>query len=334
MNNSLISFNSTIGLSSRLQDIIYVFVIPAMCFLLFWLKIVSILVLRVIIKKKKKAQLNQFYYLLSYETCDLIQATIACFGALLRCGNYCEYGYTFVAKILDFVFYTYGVPVCLQFQAFMEISFSLERMRAFKVTSASNANAFKFKTNLAICLVVSLIAAVPNYLMSRTISPIGILIPSNQTLYVISTRSFVQTYFWTIGLFVFNLLKGLVLMLGLLVVNIFFIYKLNLFIKDRRNIVQEDTRMNKTENRQTKKIVDVSKLLLAINTNFLIGTLPNYLSPVLYLIFGSKSQLYAYYSTITSIILILSHFNYIFLYTFLNRAFRRTLFSIFIKDDI
>jgi len=333
MNNSLISLslNSTLSLSSRLQDIIYVFVIPAMCFLLVCLKLVSILVLRVIIKKEKKAQLNQFYFLLSYETCDLIQAIIACFGAILRCGYYCSLGYNFVAKLFDLVFYTYCIPVCLIFQAFMEISFSLERMRAFKLASASTADAFKFKINLIICLVISLIMAVPNYLMSRTITPIGILIPSNQTLYVISTRSFVETYFWKIGLFVFNLLNGLVLMLGLLVVNIFFIYKLNAFIKNRRNVFQGDTRINQTENRQTKKLVNISRLLLAINTNYLIGTIPNSLSPVLFLIFGRQSQLFVYYSTLTTILLILSHFNYIFLYTFLNRSFRKTLLSVFIK---
>jgi len=213
----------------------------------------------------------------------------------------------------------------------MEISFSLERMRAFKLASASTADAFKFKINLIICLVISLIMAVPNYLMSRTITPIGILIPSNQTLYVISTRSFVETYFWKIGLFVFNLLNGLVLMLGLLVVNIFFIYKLNAFIKNRRNVFQGDTRINQTENRQTKKLVNISRLLLAINTNYLIGTIPNSLSPVLFLIFGRQSQLFVYYSTLTTILLILSHFNYIFLYTFLNRSFRKTLLSVFIK---
>ncbi len=94
MNDSSIlpNLNSTLSLSSRLQDIVNVYLIPSFSICLTPLKLVSIAVLIMIInrKKKKKHKVGQYFYLLTNETCDLIQAVIACFSAAFRCGAFCS----------------------------------------------------------------------------------------------------------------------------------------------------------------------------------------------------------------------------------------------------
>ena len=59
--------NSTISLSSRLQDTLNVFVYPAISIAIILVKLISITVLSIVIRKKKrkKVKASQFYYLLT-----------------------------------------------------------------------------------------------------------------------------------------------------------------------------------------------------------------------------------------------------------------------------
>ena len=155
MNNSLNlpQLNSTSILSTRFQDIFYVFVIPMISLVGIPLKLVSICVLTIIIRHKqnKRDKLNQFYYLLTFEIFDLIQGFILCFGALIRCGSFCSLGYNFMTKIFDLAFYRYGIIVCLQLQTILEILFCIERLKLFSVTTATTREKKKrFRTKLAI----------------------------------------------------------------------------------------------------------------------------------------------------------------------------------------
>ena len=109
MNDSLPYLNSTLGLSSPLQDIFYVFVFPCVSILIMPLKLVSIGVLSVVIRKQKriKEKVSHFFYLLVFETFDLAEAVLVLFEALVRCGSYCPFGYSYVAKIFDLIICTY-----------------------------------------------------------------------------------------------------------------------------------------------------------------------------------------------------------------------------------
>ena len=335
MNNStiLLYLNSTLSLSSRFQDILYVFVLPSICMALLPLKLISITVLTVIIrdKKRKREKASQFFYLLTYETLDFIQGVIVCFTALFRCGVYCSLAYNYATKVFDLIFYIYGTAVCQQIQTFMEISFSIERIQDFKAitTSSMNRNKIKIKTKLIISLVVSLIVAVPNFLFSRTIIPVAILATDNQTLYVIATREFVQTYAWTIGLFAFDLLRGVGVLFALWITNIVLIQRFSNYVTQYH--VQEftppNTQINAAETNMRKETVNITRLVLGINANFLFGSLPASLSPVLFQIMGSSSQIYIYFNAVAAFILIFCHFNYIFIYYKLSSSFKKTILN-------
>ncbi len=240
MNNSSIlpNLNSTSSLSSHVEDISNVFLIPTFSIGLIPLKLASLAVLIIIIKRKKekKHKASQFYYLLTNETIVLMEVVIFCFTPALRCGSYCSFGYDYIVKTLDLRVYTYGIQVLVQTQIFLEIVFSLDRIKALKVTNTQVIKGMKFRYKLTISVAVSLIAAVPNYLMSRTITPIGILIPANQTLYEISSRTIFQTYFWIIALSVFDVLRGLAPMFALFIINIVLIRKFNSVSNQHSNV--------------------------------------------------------------------------------------------------
>jgi len=125
-----------------------------------------------------------------------------------------------VAKIFQMIFFSYGISVLLQIQVFMEIAFSLDRIKALKVTNTQIRKGMKFRYKLAISVNVSLILSGPNHLKPRSITPVGILIPSNSTLYIISTASIFKSLFWSTGLSVFNILRAIAPMLLLSIFNI------------------------------------------------------------------------------------------------------------------
>ncbi len=197
----------------------------------------------------------------------------------------------------------------------MEISFSLDRIKALKVTNTKVRKGMKFRYKLAISLVVSLILAGPNYLISRRITPVGILVSSNKTLYVLSTLPIFESFFWSIGLSVLNILRGIAPMLLLSIFNIFLIHEFS--NKETQQISIANLPV------QTKiKEMDISKLVTAINAIYLIGYLPIFLSPIFFLHFESTSTIYSYYFTVASMLAIFSHYSNIFIFYKLSPSFK------------
>ena len=91
-----------------------------------------------------------------------MQVIIVCLTAVFRCGSFCSFGFSYLAKIINLACYVYGVPVLLQIQVFMEIAFSLSRINPLKYTNTTQARKeMKFRYKLTISLVVSLIVAFP-----------------------------------------------------------------------------------------------------------------------------------------------------------------------------
>ena len=119
-NISLPFYNSIQKLTTTTSDLFYVFVVPAISILGIIIKTISIIVLKKIIEKKKE---NTYYYMITNEIIDLVNCSVIVFTALIRCGTYCSYGYTFISKFYDMVFYIYFTNTLQQIQTFLEISF-------------------------------------------------------------------------------------------------------------------------------------------------------------------------------------------------------------------
>jgi len=328
--SELENFNSTLNLSSRFEDILMVFLIPAFSIFLIPLKLVSIVILRLIIKRKKeiKHKASQFYYLVTNETCDLAETAILCLAASLRCGSYCSFGYDYLTKILDLIFLIYGIPVMIQIKIFMEISFTIDRIKALKLTNTQIRNGMKFRYKLAISLAVSLVVAVPNYLMPEIIQSVGILVTTNQTLYVISSRPVFQAYYWSIGLSIFNIIRALGPILLLFILNIKLIHEFN----QKNKITKEENsstpeHQNSAEFKAKINELKISKLVTAINVSYLVGYFPYSISIILFLYFGSTSSIYIYYFALSRFLLIFCNYSYIFIFYKLSPSFKKSLLN-------
>ena len=138
MNDSLLPyFNSTKSLSDSLSDILNVFLLPFFFGTAAFLKIISIIVLSKIILQNRKMNQNKsnkmFYYILTYEVCDLTAASQSCLVALYNCGSYCPYAYDYMTNLFAFIFYGVLNHLILQIQTYVEISFSIDRHNILKL---------------------------------------------------------------------------------------------------------------------------------------------------------------------------------------------------------
>ena len=124
LNLTLPQYNSSLELSSRIADIFNVFIIPMISIAGFVEKTMSIVVLSKIINKKGKNNSTIYNYMITNEIIDIINCCVIGFTFLFRCGTFCSYGYTFISKIYDMVFFVYFTNTLQQAQTFLEISFS------------------------------------------------------------------------------------------------------------------------------------------------------------------------------------------------------------------
>ncbi len=348
MNSSTLlpSFNSTHDFTSKSSDILYVFILPGLGLYGITLKVLSIIVLSVLMHKelKKKDRGTMIFYLLTFETSDLMIAMTIPFFALNHCGSYCELGYSYLAKLIELILNNYIGNTNVTIQTFLEISFAIERLEAF---STIKRDKLSFRNKLLIIIIVSLLVSAPNHLISLSITPFGVLtINNNEILYSLTTSVFAENNIWKISLFVLVMLKGLVLYILILILNIIITFKFRAFLKKKSTLrgnnnniineqttnftnVDENTLNSKNESKKRKNQTAITKVYLAMSINFLIGYLPNSITPIIFIIGGSDSLIYNYFNILANIIGYLSHSLYIFLFYYFNNDYRETFKKVF-----
>ena len=338
-------FNSTSSLSEFEVDILYVFIIPILSIICLLFKIISIHVLKLLIQTNKennntlttnnRSFKRVHFYMITFESSDLLIALVLIFTSIFRCGNYCKLGYDHTTKVFELIFYDLIGGTVLQLEIFLELAIAVERLQTFSI---NYKQPMKFKFKLIIILVAAIIVPLPNYVLTKTIIPIGIL--NNETyLYSIKTSHFVQNNkYWTVGLFLYGLLRSSLIYIILLVLNIIIIVKYKHYINKKLKLLllrqeiitaniknNNDPRveiMNKTTRRQLRE-KDTTDLLIAMSLNFLIGNLPMSCAPIVFMCVGSSRPLiYNYYFIITMIMCILSHMIYFFLFYNYKNAFK------------
>ena len=79
------------------------------------LKVLSIIVLSVLMQKelKKKDRGTMIFYLLTFETSDLMIAMTIPLFALNHCGSYCELGYSYLAKLIELILNNYYFSISI-----------------------------------------------------------------------------------------------------------------------------------------------------------------------------------------------------------------------------
>lgn len=337
--SNLVHLNSTSGLTSRISDTFNVYVVPILLVLGVIQKLISIKIILKILKQKENYG-NLYYYMLIYEIIDIFIAVFTSFAALFRCGNMCLLGYKYTTKLLDIIFF-YLNNAMLTFQALIEISFAVERIQAFSAKKSVKKN---FITKMLLLAAFALLLASPNYLITRTVEPMGVLDKTNEILYEITTNKFARNELWSIILSITALIRGPFLYLILLILNIIVFYKFKIFIRSKKEILKKtsiailksfrieklEESLNEVRYEKIKETRQV-RILLIMSINTLVGNVSLSTAPILFLALTNRSEFYGKFIVISSLIAILSHETSIVFYSIYNALYRKTLLQIISK---
>lgn len=324
---NLTEYNSKLSLSSRITDIFNLYILPAISISGIVIKIMSIKILTKILKKKENYA-SMFHYMLTNETIDLFNCFIIVFTALFRCGPYCPFGYTYLSKLYELIFYLYTTNMLQQIQTLLEISFSIERLQSF---TAKKKSQITFRTKLFIWVVTAVVITAPNYVLSRTVAPIGVLITNNKTevLYGVVNNFISNNFYGQIFLFILNLVRGFMLFNVLLIVSIIVVIKFRFHLKSKSLVTGNPNKNHEIDpKKKIKKENRVTRMVLSMSLNYIIGSFLASLSPILFQV-GLNSTIYNYYGSVANITTYLSHGTYILLYYNFNTTFRRIFLETF-----
>jgi len=279
-----------------------------------------------------------FNYMLSFETAGFLASLIACFVGIYRCGALCNFGYSYFTKLFELIFHYYLGNVLNNFQISLEISFAFERIRI--LSNKKTKSKLRFRYQVIVTMFVALVVTLPNYLVTRSIVPFGIVTGTDQILYQISVSSFAQNEYWQIILLAIGSVRALLFII-IFVLNMIVIYKFKQFMlkkkkllakknsasgpsisTGRQKIIKETTKEIKKENRITKVVVVTS-------LNYLIGNAPIGIALLIFQQLGSTSLLYSYFASVGILVVAFSHGSYIFLYFLYNPTYKKYLLEFF-----
>lgn len=333
MNQSLLpKFNSTANLTTRIQDLYNTFVFPTILLLGLIFNSLSIWVSLKINEKKNLKDFNMCEYMFCNGVIDLIICFLSIFLPIIRGGVYFEYCYSFASKIYEQYLYLYLDNAFILCSALIESWFTLDRLMSFDVKKTQEKNRISFKIKCLIFLIIALVACLPNYIISRNIMPIGILVTQdNLVLYSVSNNSIGNNIYCKIVLFIVTLFRGFFIYTLILVLNIIIAYKLKKHMSKKmklnsnsshqRNQQTTNNKYTRKNNKRNKQNEKVNKMLLIISTFYLITHLPYSFTAILFFI-GLNNTIYSYVLLFTNTLLFTSHSSFFFVYFFNNPKFR------------
>ena len=220
--------------------------------------------------------------------------------------------------------------------------------------STSTRSQIKFKFKLMIWLGVAFTVIAPSYLVTRHVVPIGlfsfylqvyclfhfhnilikgILNKSEQLLYGLTNNYIGNNFYVIIGLFVLNIMRGFLLYIVLMVISIVVIFKFRNHLKQKQTVIRDqsnNTNQQKTTNQKIKEKSNnrVTKMVLLMSLNFIIGNMPLALGPILFGVTVNSTVL-SYYGIVANLFAILSHFTYIIMFYKFNTKFKKVFLNTF-----
>ena len=133
----------------------------------------------------------------------------------------------------EIISFYYLNNVLLILITFLDLSFAIERLKAFDLNHKEKV---KFKTKLNIMILVAIITTVPNFLVSLTVKPIGIVLNGNstETSFIIANNDLVYNFIIDLSLGIMSFIRGPILYLVILVINLIVFIKFKKRIKDSK----------------------------------------------------------------------------------------------------
>lgn len=250
-NISLPIYYSKENLTTRFFDYSNVYVLPSICIFGLATSLISIIVAvkRDDREPSTKANSNKksFDYILLNSIIDFLFLLIELFVVVVRCGVLCPYGNKYGSKVYEIYIYLYVGYVLATSQLLLSIYIAYDRLSMFSA-AASNKKQMSIFRVYSVCLLVSLLANLSPYLLSREVIPLGILrVPGlNSTfyddlLYVKSFRSEFQTTTANFLLTANLVVKDIFMFVLLTVLNSWLCVKFRSYMKSRKILLQKST---------------------------------------------------------------------------------------------
>ncbi|CAF0913954.1 unnamed protein product [Brachionus calyciflorus] len=287
-------------LSLEIIDLANIYVLPIVCLIGIILNFLSTFVL---FKLRAKSELYKF--MLSISISDFLFLLLSIFLVIIRCGRFCQYGYTYISKFYELYFYLYLGNIFLMFVLLVNLLICYNRITSF--SKHTNKTKFvTFKVKIICVIVIATLANVPNYVMTRQVKKIGVLrkIIANETsglvfsdmdLFSVESFEFSKINWVKVVLFIFNLGRGFILMIILFVFNLAIAIKLKMYLNSKSKrfglkaeksssmSVVTDQKKKSTTPERTVAEYKFTIMTLIFGTFYLIGNLPNSLAPMLFL---------------------------------------------------
>jgi hypothetical protein len=174
--NKLPVFRNVMELTTSYIDIGNTFILPPICIIGIITSLICIIVL-----KNIKLGVNQYFYIASIS--DLI-FSVTCFSiGFIRCGSFCSFGYSYIARIFELYVYTFLTNSCLLFSLLIDLLITIiKKLKSFSIKYRSMAKAFNINENkiqISIILAVSLSVNTIIFPLTREVNQFGYLITND-----------------------------------------------------------------------------------------------------------------------------------------------------------
>ena len=192
----------------------------------------------VIVLKNINSGVNQYFYLASIS--DLIFSLINISIGFIRCGSFCSFGYSYVAKIVELYIYNICNNSCLLFSLLIDLAVTIKKLRAFSVKHRLTSKIFVIKQNktkISIVISISLSVNIIIFALTREVDQFGYY-STNSTLtemYKIISNNIIKKNYWIeIIVYILTLLRGLFFIIVLFILNFIVLVKYKRYLNKKR----------------------------------------------------------------------------------------------------
>jgi hypothetical protein len=327
---NLTIYYSKDNLTTRFSDYNNVFTLPLICALGMTFSLTSLVVAFQI---KRRDHIMQ--YILANSLIDFLFLLTQLFLFLIRCGSLCAHGYTRAAKIYENYIYLFVGYTLNTFQALYNILMAIDRLSLFSASSCfASTLTTRRKTHwyFVLFLTLALLLNVPEYLLSRNVQAVAILISTElsstgtsvEYLYNWITKDDWRVDHLKIFLTIFALLKSPFLYIVMGAYNILVGVKFRNFIKKKKAMSSKPS---------VDKPAAEIKFTITILTSFvvyLIGNFTDSMSVFLEILSPDIFNNNDFILIIGNTLFFASHAVKLFIYYILNSTFRKKFHETFL----
>ena len=297
--NNLPIYETLSYLTPKLSDIVNVFILPSIAFY----SVITNLICLIVFSDKTLFKNQTYKYFLFNSIFDIIYSFINLFVFIMRCGTYCDYGYSYWIKMYEIYAFHYIARAFEVSCILVDIKLGFIRLMAFSNNVRHKDKIYFFKLNIIAFILVGFIIMAPSAIVAKEVKHVGYLailnqnksINENRALFMVITNSIGNSSYSKYVIIVMSLVKGVILLNVLLIINLTSFLKLRIHIRQRKNHLN-GTNNNKLPHKELK-----ATLFIILHCLWrYVGDIQNSIAPIMFLSINSNN--YSIYTSISNCI--------------------------------